>query len=168
MVAWANTRGYLNKLVSTWTGPSRVVSAAGSQQVYGVEDIDTGERKEVHIARMSPRTDESLVVMEGAFGGLGNAKTQGEFQMEAIQAVAISVDKGTEWVAQAGLDESEMALKIVANFYQHAPAYLASQWRMLKLTKAIGSALQQNMARIFIRRVVSWTTFSDGIGGGSR
>lgn len=52
----------VNKLVRTWTGPWRVAFAAGSQQLYGVEDIVTGERKAVHIARISSNTDDSLVV----------------------------------------------------------------------------------------------------------
>lgn len=65
VVARVNKRDELNKLVSTWTGPWREVSVGSRQHVYGVEDIVTGERKEVqyvHVARTRPQADESLAV----------------------------------------------------------------------------------------------------------
>lgn len=49
-------------IVNTWTGPWRVVSVADRQYVVGVEDIATGEHKEVYVAWMSPYADEWLAV----------------------------------------------------------------------------------------------------------
>lgn len=62
MVARVNKRSKLNRYVSTWTSPWPVVSATGGQHVYGVENIVTGERKEVQVARMSLYVDYSLAV----------------------------------------------------------------------------------------------------------
>ncbi|CAM9582962.1 unnamed protein product, partial [Ascophyllum nodosum] len=44
----------------TWTGPWRIVSG-GSEHVRVVEDIVTGETKEVHVVRMRPYADSSLI-----------------------------------------------------------------------------------------------------------
>lgn len=54
MMTRVDNRGELEKLVGTWAGPWRVVSTAGSQNVISAADIDTGDRKEVHVAWMSP------------------------------------------------------------------------------------------------------------------
>lgn len=112
IVGRANKRGELNNLVNTWTGPWWVVSPVGSQHMYGVEDIVSGQRKEVHAAWTSPPADESLAAMVElllfVFTALNNP---GGFQLGVIRAVAISADNDTEWVVQinlAGLGESEM------------------------------------------------------------
>ena len=49
------------KLVTTWTGPWRVVSS-GSPHVYNVQDIVTGVTNEVHVVRMCAYADSSLAV----------------------------------------------------------------------------------------------------------
>lgn len=43
-----NMRGKLKKVVSAWMGPRRVVDTTGSQDLYGLQDVGTGEREEVH------------------------------------------------------------------------------------------------------------------------
>ena len=53
--------GITLKLTNTRTGPWRVVSKTGGH-VYGMEDIATGRLREVHIARMHPYADTSLIV----------------------------------------------------------------------------------------------------------
>ena len=52
--------GSTPELVATWTGPSRVVSG-GSPHVYNVQDIVTGETKEVHVGRMRAYADNLLL-----------------------------------------------------------------------------------------------------------
>lgn len=97
--------------MSTWTEPWRVVSVADSQHVYGAEDIATGERKEVHLARMSSYADELLAVTAELLGVFTTLKKQGEFQTQAMQAMAFSADNDTNWVVQVkwpGVDESGM------------------------------------------------------------
>lgn len=61
MVAGAQKRDELPKLASMWTRLWRVVSAGG-QHVYGTEDIATGQLKDAHVARMSPRAGNSPAV----------------------------------------------------------------------------------------------------------
>ena len=53
--------GRVPKLVLTWTGPWRVVPG-GSQHVRVIEDVVTGEAKEVYVVQMRPYADSSLVV----------------------------------------------------------------------------------------------------------
>ena len=61
LVARVRKPGRMPKLVQTWSGTSRVVPG-GSEHVRVVEDIVTGETKEVHVVRMRPYADSSLVV----------------------------------------------------------------------------------------------------------
>ena len=61
LVARVKKPGRVPKLVQTWTGPWRVVPG-GSEHVRVVEDIVTGETKEVDVVRMRPYADSSLVV----------------------------------------------------------------------------------------------------------
>ena len=48
-------------VVQIWTGPLHAVPG-GSEHVRVVEDFVTGETKEVHVVRMRPYADSSLVV----------------------------------------------------------------------------------------------------------
>ena len=61
LVARVRKPGRAPKLVQTWTGPWRVVPG-GSEHVRVVEDIVTGETKKMHVVRMRPYADSSLVV----------------------------------------------------------------------------------------------------------
>ena len=61
LVAQVRKPGCVPKVVQTWTGPWRVVPG-GSEHVRVVEDIVTGETKEVKVERMRPYADSSLVV----------------------------------------------------------------------------------------------------------
>lgn len=85
---------------------------AGSQHMYSVEeDIVTGAHKVVHVTWMSLYADGSLAEPVELLEDFATLKIQGEFQWEAIQAVAISADNVTEWIVQvewAGLHELEM------------------------------------------------------------
>ena len=59
LVARVRKLGSAPKLVTTWTGPWRVVSS-GSPHVYNVQDIVTGHTKEVRVVRMRAYADSSL------------------------------------------------------------------------------------------------------------
>ncbi|CAM9669740.1 unnamed protein product [Ascophyllum nodosum] len=80
--------GRVPKLVQTWTGPWRVVSG-GSEHVRVAEDIVTGETKEVHVVRMRPYADSSLVVGAEVRELFEMTTHQGEFEIADV----ISVDK---------------------------------------------------------------------------
>ena len=61
LVARVRKPGRVPKVVQTWTGPLHVVPG-GSEHVCVVEDFVTGDTKEVHVVRMRPYADSSLVV----------------------------------------------------------------------------------------------------------
>ena len=99
-----------------------VVSKTGGH-VYGVEHIFTGHSREVHIARMRPYADASLnvtVELKEVFNAL---KSQGEFDMERIEAVYLAADS-EEYVVKVkwvGLDAEETTWEPVSTLYADAP-----------------------------------------------
>ena len=64
MVARARRPGSMPKLVSTWIGPWRIVTA-DKVHVYGVQSIITGEVKDVHVVRLRFYVDEDLETTAG-------------------------------------------------------------------------------------------------------
>ena len=87
LVARVRKPGRVPKLVQTWTGPWRVVPG-GLEHVRVVEDIVTGETKKLHVVRMRPYADSSLVVGAEVRKVFGMTKHQGEFEIAGV----ISVD----------------------------------------------------------------------------
>ena len=75
--------GSAPKLVTAWTGPLRVVSG-GSPHVYSVQDIMTGETKEVHVVRMRAYADSSLAEGAEVQGLFKMTKHQGEYEIHDI------------------------------------------------------------------------------------
>ena len=68
--------------------------SGGSEHVRVVEDIVTGENKEVHVVRMSPYADSSLVVGTEVREVFEMTKHQGEFE---IADVIVSARIRREW-----------------------------------------------------------------------
>ena len=93
MVARVRKPGRVPTLVQTWTGPWRVVPG-GSEHVRVVEDIVTGETKEVHVVRMRPYADSSLVVGAEVREVFEMTKHQGEF--EIVDVISVGKDR-REW-----------------------------------------------------------------------
>ena len=67
----------------TGTGPWRVLVAPRSH-VYGVQNIASGEVRDVHVARMRFSADAALEITAELKEVFQNAFTQGEFEMAAI------------------------------------------------------------------------------------
>jgi len=59
LVARVRRSGSTPKLLMTWTGPWRVVSAEQSH-VYGVQNIVSGDVRDVHVARLRFYADRAL------------------------------------------------------------------------------------------------------------
>jgi len=59
LVARVRKRGVTPKLVSTWTGPWRVVTAE-TDHLYGVQNIVSGDIRDVHVARLRYYADREL------------------------------------------------------------------------------------------------------------
>ena len=105
LVARVRKLGNAPKLVTIWTGPWCVVSG-GSPHVYTVQDIVTGETKEVHVVRMRAYADLSLVV---------GAEVQGLFEMTEYEIQDIlnigedllNAEDDKVQVAWVGLDDED-------------------------------------------------------------
>ena len=107
--------------------------------MYGVEDIVTGRLLEVHITRMRPYTNALINVTAELKEIFNNLKSQGELDMERIEAVYL-VANSREYVVKVkwvGLDENETIWEIVSTIYTDAPKYVVAQLRKLRLTKEV-------------------------------
>ena len=83
LVARVRKPGRVPKLVHTWTGPWRVVPG-GSEHVRVVEDIVTGEIKEVRVVRMRPCADSWGAEVREVFE---MTKHQREFEIADVISV---------------------------------------------------------------------------------
>ena len=148
LVARVRQPGITPKLINTWTGPWRVVSKTEGH-VYRVKDIATGSLREVYIAQMQPYADASLNVTAELKEVFNNLKSQGEFDMEMIDAVDLAADNEeyvikVKWV---GLDEVETTWEPLSTIHTDAPKYV--QLRKLRLTKEVRDDLKKSMALKF-------------------
>ena len=71
LIARVRELGGAPKLVTTWTGPWHVISG-GCPRMYNVQEIVTGETKELHVVRMRACAGSSLAV---------STEVQGVFEM---------------------------------------------------------------------------------------
>ena len=111
----------------------------------GVEDIVTDRSRGVNIARMRPYADASLNVAAELKEVLNNLKSQGEFDMEKIEAVNLAADS-EEYVVKVkwvGLDEEKTTWEPGSTIYAYAPKYVVAQLRKLRLTKEVRDDLKK-------------------------
>ena len=102
LVAWVRRSGSTAKLLMAWTGPWRVV-VAQRPQVHGVQNIVSGEVRDVHVARMRFYADAALAIIAELKEVLQHAFTQGEFEMAVIVEMANAENRSgfeveVEWV----------------------------------------------------------------------
>ena len=112
---------------------------------YGVKDIVTGRSREVHIARMRPYADASLNVTAELKEIFNNFESQGEFDMEMIDAVDLAADS-EEYVVKVkwvGLDKEETTWEPLSTIHTDAPKYVVAQLRKLRLTKEVRDGLKK-------------------------
>ena len=107
----------------------------GSEHVRVVEDIVTGETKEVHVVRMRPDADLSLVVGAEVRKVFERTKHQGEFEIADV----ISVDKDPARVGEyrvqiawVGLEDVELTWEPMSTVYADAPKYLEKKLREMR------------------------------------
>ena len=144
MVARARRPGSMPKLVSTWTGPWRIVTA-DKAHVYGVQNIVTGEVKEVHVVRLRFYADKDLEMTATLKEVLQHAFIQGEFEMAGIVNISEAedgqgFDVKVDWV---GFDEGESSWEPLANIWDGAPQFVKSELRTLRLDQGMRSRLQR-------------------------
>ncbi|CAM9623378.1 unnamed protein product, partial [Discosporangium mesarthrocarpum] len=108
MVAGIRKRGSTPKLVSTWTGPWRVVGAE-------VQDIVNGELQEVHACRLRFYADKDLVKMTDIKRTFQYTHYQVEFEMETILDVRQVEDEYRVLVDWLGFEGEEETWESLAN-----------------------------------------------------
>ena len=107
--------------------------------MYDMEDIVMERARGVKITRMRPYADASLNFAAKLKKIFNSPKSQGEFDMERLEAVGLAADS-EEYVVKmkwVGLDEEETTRKSVSTIYADAPKYLVVQSRKLRLTKKV-------------------------------
>ena len=145
LVARVRKPGRVPKLVQTWTGPWRVVSGE-SEHVRVLEDIVTGETKEVHVVRMPPYADSSLVVGAEVREVLEMIKHQDEFEIADVISVGkdpARVGKYRVQIAWVGLEDEEPTWEPMSTVYADAPRYLEQKLRRMRLNSVTKRALKR-------------------------
>ena len=127
--------GRVPKLVQIWTGPWPVVRG-GSDHNCVIEDIVTGATKEVHVVRIRPYTNSSLVVGAEVREAFEMTKHQGEFEIADVISVGKDPARVGEYLAQiawAGLKDEESKWEPMSTVYADAPKYLEQKLRRMRL-----------------------------------
>jgi len=144
LVARVRRSGSTPKLLMTWTGPWRVVSAE-QPHVYGVQNIVSGDVREVHVTRIRFYADRALAITAELKDVFQHSFTQGEFEMAAIVDMSEAeegpgFDVEVEWV---GFDKSENTWEALAKIWNASPQFVKSELRKLGLRKTVRAALKK-------------------------
>ena len=134
MVARVRRPGSTPKLVSTWRGPWRVITA-DKICVYGVQNLITGEVKDVHVVRLLFYEDKYLEMTVALKEVFQHAFTESEFETAEIVDISEAEDgQGfnvkVDWVS---FDEGESSWEPLANIWNGAPQFVKSELQKLRL-----------------------------------
>ena len=144
LVARVRKLGSAPKLVTTWTGPWRVVSG-GSAHVYNVQDIVTSETKEVHVVRMRAYADSALAVGAEVQGLFEMMKHQGEHEIQDILNNCEDPSNAEDYkvqVARFGLDDEGPTWEPVEVMLNDVPKFLVRKLKQTRLPKRVRNALR--------------------------
>ena len=145
LVARVRKPGRVLKLIQTWTGPWCVVPG-GSEHILVVEDIVTGETKEVHVVRMRPYADSSLVVGAEVREVFKMTKHQGEFDIADVISVGKDPARVREYrvhIAWVGLEDEKPTWEPMSTVYADAPKYIEQKLRRMRLNSMTKRALKR-------------------------
>ena len=118
--------GRVPKFVQTWTGSWRDVPG-GPEHVRVVEDIVTGETKEVHVVRMRPYADSSLVGGAEVREVFKITKHQGGFEIADVISVGKDPARVGEYrvkIAWVGPEDEESTWGPMSTVCADATKYL--------------------------------------------
>ena len=149
LVARVRRSGSTPKLLMTWTGPWRVVSAE-QPHVYGVQNIVSGDVRDVHVARLRFYADRALAVTAELKDVFQHAFTQGEFEMAAIVDMSEAeegpgYDVEVEWV---GFEKSENTWEALSKIWDASPQFVKSELRKLGLSKRVRAELKKQYGMV--------------------
>ena len=145
MVARVRRSGLTPKLAATWTGPWRVVTAE-KKHVYSVQNIISGEERDVHVARLRFYSDSALEITSDLKEVFQHTFNQGEFEMEALLNMGESHD-GSGYVVRvrwAGFEEEEDTWEPLKTLWEDAPQFVKQQLRKMKLRSDVQDILKKN------------------------
>ena len=145
LVARVRELGSAPKLVTTWTGPWRVVSG-GSPHVYNVQDVVTGETKENHVERTRAPADSSLAVGAEVQGLFEMTKHQGEYEIQDILNIGedpLNAGDYNVQVAWVGLDDKDPTWVPVEVMFKDVTKFLVRKLKQMRLPKRVRNALRQ-------------------------
>ena len=142
LAARVRRAGTTPKLVSTWTGPWRIV-AAEKKHVYGIQNIVNGEVRDAHVARLRYYADKELEVTAAVKEVFQHAFAQGKFEMEAIVGISEAQDGDgfdvqVEWV---GFGKDESSWEPLETILKGAPQFVRTELRKLRLTRKVRARL---------------------------
>ena len=144
MVARVRKSGATPKLVTTWTGPWRVVTAE-QPHVYGVQNIISGEVRDVHVVRLCFYADSALDITSDLKDVFQHSFTQGQFEMSGLVDMAEAddgdgYDVQVQWV---GFEDDEDTWEPLSKIWDAAPQFVKRELRKMGLTRAVRSKLKQ-------------------------
>ena len=146
LMARVKKLGRVPKLVQTWTGPWRDVPG-GLEHVGVVEDVVMKETKEVHVMRMRPYVDLSLVVGAEVHYVFEMTKHQREFGIADVISVGkdpVRVGEYRVQIARVCLEGEEPTWEPMSTVYADASRYLEQTLRIMRLGSVTKRALKQN------------------------
>ena len=119
LVARVTRQGRHHRLVSTWTGPWRVVND-DRDHLYVVQNIVTRERKDVHVARMRYYCDAKLRVTSRVQDIFQYLEHQAEYHIRRISEIrkATLGDEYVVLVQWEGLDKAESTWEPVSRIFR--------------------------------------------------
>ena len=145
LVARVRKPGSAPKLVTTWTGPWRVVSG-GSPHVYNVQDVVSGETKGVYVVRMLAYVDSSLAVGAEVQGLFEMTKHQGEYEIQDILNIGEDPLKARDYkvqVAWVGLYDENPTWEPVEVMFRDVSKFRVRKLKQMRLPKRVKISLRQ-------------------------
>lgn len=116
----------------------RVVTAE-QKHVYSVQNIFSGQVRDVHVARLRFYSDSELEITSGLKDVFQHSYTQGVFEMEALINIGEAHD-GSGYnirVRWAGFGEDEDTWEPLKTLWDDAPQFVIKELRKMGLARAI-------------------------------
>ena len=114
--------------------------------MYNVQNIVTGETKEVHVVRMRAYADSSLAVGAEVQGLFEMTKHQGEYEIQDILNIGEDLLNAGDYkvqVAWVGLDDEDPTWEPVEVMFKEVPKFLVRKLKQMRLPKRVRNALRQ-------------------------
>ena len=118
---------------------------AEQKHVYGVQNIVSGEVRDVHVARLRFYSDSALEVTSDLKEVFQQTFNQGEFEMQALLNIGESHDGSGHIVRVrwSGFDEEEDTWEPLKTLWEDTPQFVRQQLRKMKLGRDVYDKLKK-------------------------